>query len=77
MGGAAAHDPIDDGLVVVVVAPDKGEEFGRQDIVGFEETPIAAAGIHEGVGQLAAEFGSGLEEGGGAPGGAVRRWGGG
>ncbi len=34
-GGAVAGDPVDDGGVVVFVAPDEGEELGGEDVVGF------------------------------------------
>jgi hypothetical protein len=45
--GAAAGHPVDDGAVIVLVAPNKREELGGEDVVLLEKFPIAAAAKHQ------------------------------
>src|SRR5581483_7940461 len=70
--------PFDDPLdhrAVLLVAPDEREEFGRQDVVLLEEFPVAAAAVHERIGQLAPQFCARLREQPRQPGDALHRFG--
>ena len=63
----AGFDPGDDGVVVVEVTPNQGEEFGGHDVIGEKEISVPAAAIHHARGHLTPEFRFGLGNDPGEP----------
>lgn len=58
----ACDHPVDDGDIIVGVAPYQSEKLVRKNIVLREEGSVAAATIHETRGEFSAQLGAGFEE---------------